>query len=365
MNRTLIFFTIFLLCGWPASVGAEAPKTLKVGVVMGLTGGAAFQAHAVKQGLDLAVEQLRAEGWNVDIAFEDDQTNAARTVSAVQSLLAQDYKFLIGPLWSFQLNAVRPILDKSDALALIPTSSSDINGGSSPNIFNFCPRRLDQDKVIEDWSRANGIRTALIFTPIGDWGQIHRKAVRKGINAAGGEIIAAEEFNYGEDQTTLRSMLLKYREAGADVLFVTGAPGDVANVVRAKNALQMKGKVLSTQDLPDAVDLGVLNSDELRGKAFAVALQVDPQFLKQFRKRYGEEPKLYADRGFQALHVLADAVARGDGSVEAVRSVFKCEPGSGCERPLFDELNDARDGVFRVTAVSVPPAAVASTAEPK
>lgn len=48
---------------------------IQIGVVMGLTGNASFQAAAVKEGIELALEELKAEGKNINLAWAEEQQN--------------------------------------------------------------------------------------------------------------------------------------------------------------------------------------------------------------------------------------------------------------------------------------------------
>ena len=126
---------------------AEEPvqkRKLSFGVVLGLSGYAAEHSSGMKNGILLAVDHLKRDGWQVDFKVEDDETNPAKTVSAIRSLLARDYRLFVGPTWSFQIRAAEPILRSAGALAITPGGSSVINGGASEAILNMCPRRDKQ-----------------------------------------------------------------------------------------------------------------------------------------------------------------------------------------------------------------------------
>ena len=139
--RVLLSASACAIIHWSAVVGwtlASPPpvKTLKAAAVLGLSGSAAYHAQAIRRGLEIAAKELRAEGWDVELKFEDDQTNPAQTASSMHYLLSGGYRFFVGPTWSFQVNAVRAVLASQDAVALIPAGSSDINGGLIEGVFN-------------------------------------------------------------------------------------------------------------------------------------------------------------------------------------------------------------------------------------
>lgn len=345
-----LFLFIPFLALSPINSLAEEGKTLKVAVLLGLTGSAAFQSEAVKNGVLLAASELEREGWKLDLKFEDDQTNPAKTVSATRALLAQGYSRFVGPTWSFQINAVRSILEHSDAVAITPTSSSDINGGSSDNVFNLCFPRLSQTGVIKNWLEERKLKKALIFTPNGEWGELHSKVFQESVRSVGGEIVGMQSFDYGIDAVSVRSLLLRYKNSGAEVLFVTGAPADTANFLRARNTLKLPLQILATAELMDAVSLKILPAKQLDSKVSVVSLNSSAQFKEAYRNHYKQDPKLYADRGYEALMLFSKAVSESDGQPSSVRRYLKnVEVKEGATtRKLFDDHNDSTLGGYEI-----------------
>lgn len=315
---------------------AQSKQRLKVAAVLGITGGAAAQAEAVLQGINLAAQELRDDGWDIDLKIEDDQTNPAKTVSAVQGLIARGYWLIVGPMWSFQINAARSTLEQDGVVALVPTSSSDINGGPSEQILNLCPKRRDQKPLVRDWLAQHSFHRVLLLTPLGDWGVVHNQLVGEAVAEAGALLVGNEEFSYGIDAPTARSMLLKHRAAKPDAVFITGAPGDVAVLARAMKELKFPSALLSTEDLSDAVSLDVLKREDLPTNSFTVGLETDAEFVRRYKETHGETPKLYADRGYRAVKMAAEA-SQTAATPAAVASAL---------RKNFDSNGDSIDGRY-------------------
>jgi ABC-type branched-subunit amino acid transport system substrate-binding protein len=321
-NITLLFaFTIPIFSLVGKTIGEQ--NHLKVALVLGLTGHASYHADAIYKGVDLAADELRAKGWNIDLKVEDDQTNSTKAVTAFHSLLASKYRFFIGPTWSYQANAVRPILEKSDSLALVPAGSSDTNGGVSDSILNLCPPRSDQTPVLYEWLKSNHYNGGFVITPNGDWGEVHRKVYLDAMNQAKIEIIGAESFDIGADIGLMRALLLKVKIKKADLLLVTGPASDVANIVRVRNELKIPVSIVGTNNLLDAVAMGLLPYESIKNNVFVISLPIAKSFQKKFSTKFKESPKLYSERGYDALMILAEAFKSTDGSVENVRYYLK------------------------------------------
>jgi branched-chain amino acid transport system substrate-binding protein len=272
----------------------------------------------------------------------------------MQFLSSQGYKFFIGPTWSFQVNSVRGIIGKQDLIAMVPGGSSEINGGPAQGIFNLCPARTQQVPPLVEWLKKVGYLRGYIITPNGHWGDVHREVFARAIREAGGTVVGEEQFDYGIDHSILKTLLLKGKQANADVVFTTGAAGDVANVVRARNSLRLRVPVLSTSDISDALALKLLTPADLQQDVFSIGLTVGADFQKRFADRFGEPPSLYSDRGYDALMILAEAIERTDGSPKAVRNFLE----SGAEfsgvsgKIKFDTQGDVGSGDYRVVRVA-------------
>lgn len=350
MNKiTAIVLSLFALAIPHVSVGEDS-KSLKVAALLGLTGGAAYHSAGIRKGIELAAEDLKDRGWKIDLRFEDDQTNPTKTVSAMQFLASQGYELFIGPTWSFQVNAVRGIVVKNDFVVIVPAGSSDINGGPAQGIYNLSPARTQQVPDLIEWLKKTGYRRGFIVTPNGDWGEIHRQVFARALKEAGGTVVGEEQFDYGIDISSLRTILLKSKQANADIVFTTGAGGDVANVVRARNALHLDFSILSTKDISDALALHLVTPADVQQNVFAIGLTVGSDFTKRYKARFGEEPNLYSDRGYDALMVLAEATEKTDGSPKAVRNFLS----SGVDffgvsgKFKFDEHGDVGSGDYQI-----------------
>jgi branched-chain amino acid transport system substrate-binding protein len=356
MINKIIAIVIFLFAlAMPHVSVAEDSKSLKVAALLGLTGGASYHSAGIRKGMELAAEDLKERGWKIDLRYEDDQTNPTKTVSAMQFLASQGYKLFIGPTWSFQVNAVRGIVAKNDFVAMVPAGSSDINGGPAQGIYNLSPARMQQVPDLIEWLKKTGYRRGFIVTPNGDWGEIHRQVFAHAMKDAGGTVVGEEQFDFGIDISSLRTILLKSKLAKADVVFTTGAGGDVANVVRARNALHLNFSILSTKDISDALALHLVTPADVQQNVFAIGLSVGADFTKRYKARFGEEPNLYSDRGYDALMILAEAIEKTDGSPKAVRSFLNSGTQfSGVSGLIkFDSHGDVESGDYQIVKASM------------
>ena len=84
--------------------------------------------------------------------------------------------------------------------------------------------------------------------------------------------------------------------------------------------------------------MGLLSAADVAGKVYAVGLTERPEFRERFEADFGEEPGIYAERGYEALKILALALENTDGSPKTAKSFLRGEltPGRNSRsRPRF------------------------------
>lgn len=318
-------------------------------MVLGLTGGASIHAAAVQKGLELAKDELVQSGWNVELVYEDDQTQSPRTVSAFQSLIARGFKLFVGPLWDFQIIAARPVLKANNALTMAVTASTDAGGGPGAGVFFMVPPRTWQLKPLQNVISDKKWHRAYVLVPDFLWGHVHKKVFVDATVASGGQVVGSEFYDYGLQVSQLTSILARIRSKNPDVLLITGAGADVANIISARNRLGMKVAIVATDTAWDVLDDRLLTASEVEN-VYVSEIAQNERFIKLYETKYGTRPRSYADSAYDALMIYAKAVSETDGtSVEIGRYLNeKCDFDGMSGRKRFDANGDVQDGEYRV-----------------
>ena len=123
LNSTRLFplLLMFGIAGSAGSAASDDRPNLRLGVVQSATGIAAEDGKTVLQALELAAEQLRAGGTEVELLIEDDQSTPKNSVSAYHSLRQRHVDAVIAATWDFTTNSLIPLIAK-DRVVLFNTS---------------------------------------------------------------------------------------------------------------------------------------------------------------------------------------------------------------------------------------------------
>lgn len=139
-------------CGSASAPAAEATPAaesttdgsaaFKFGGVGPLTGAAAIYGQAVKNGEQIAVDEINAaggiNGYPVELKFEDDVADGETAVNAYNNLLDWGMQVLAGPVTTGSSISVAAKAYEDHVFMLTPSASSpDVTDGKD-NVFQLC-----------------------------------------------------------------------------------------------------------------------------------------------------------------------------------------------------------------------------------
>lgn len=340
-NKFLLFILITLI-----SSIAYAEKEIKICAINSLTGDAAGYGTPLLEGMLLAKDVLAEQGVKVNFTTEDDSTDPKKTVSAYNKLRNDNCKFLLGPTWSFLMNAVRPLMEKDNIISIAPQGSSDINGMASSNIFNLMPQRKHKEKVLTKWLSSNKYKNALLLSSYGDWGDAHRKVNIKSLKANNIKIVGEEFYDYNIDIATLRSLFTKYRNKGIDIVFNPGTTNNYVDILKLREQLRMDFALFGTITLREVVDLDLLKEDKYFKDVYFIHRAIMPKgFKERYERKYNKRPFYPSNKGYDAFMVMAEAIKNTDASFNSVKYYLKnsVKYHDGVSSIRLDEKNDMVD----------------------
>ena len=145
-------------CGGGGGSSDAEGGALHIGVIGPFTGGAALYGTAVKNGAELAVNEINAnnpDGLQLVMDAQDDEHDAEKSVNAYNKLVDDGMQVLIGPTTSTPATAVAAEADANRTFLLTPSGSSpDVTAGHD-NVFQLCFSDPNQGIASAEYMAAN------------------------------------------------------------------------------------------------------------------------------------------------------------------------------------------------------------------
>ncbi len=310
----------------------EAGLTLRVGVVLPLTGDLASYGKNAKDGIELAAQELNdmaSKGGGgavrISLVVEDSKGQPQPAVSAFQKLTTVDrVSCVIGDVATSSTLAIAPLANSSKVVLMSPAASAPAITDAGEFVFRVWPSDAFEASVVSDYLEKKPYRKIGVLYVNNDYGQAMLRIIGERLKTFGGAITDVEAFE--QNTRDLRTQLSKLAAAAPEVIFLVSYPKDSITFLRQYAELGLQMPIVSTSSFEDPQILKE-QGKVAEGVVFSSPLPADEtdavvgEFRKAYEAKYGKKPGLVADYGYDALRVLTEAaklVGATDG--EALRS---------------------------------------------
>jgi branched-chain amino acid transport system substrate-binding protein len=255
-------FALLLTLGFGACPVLAAAQTIKVGAVVPLTGRYAAGGAQVRAGYEIAVEDVnRAGGVAVggkktplELVLLDDESDATKTVSRLETLAAQGVVAYLGGFGSDLHAAAASVAEKNKLPYLgVAFALHKIHQQGFRYLFSPFWKSPDIGRelvpLLTSLPAAERPKRAAVFQEKTDWGREMATAFAEAGKAAGYEVVAQGEYAPGAKDYS--DLILKAKAAQADMLLALPTPPDGMAIVKQMRELDFNPKLALLIRAPD------------------------------------------------------------------------------------------------------------------
>lgn len=346
-RRTVLMAALATTAGLP---GCARERPIQLGLLVGLSGHDVPNAEDGRNGAILAVEQRNAaggvQGRELVLIVQDDGPDPAQARAAVDRLMMLGVVAIVGPFGSSAVHAILPRTNAARLLVLSPTASESQLVGRDDYLVRLGPDTRESARAFARVLYRRGRRRVALAVAQNPRGATYargwRDAFVASFRALGGQTVAELAYaeNVGGAMSEVVRSLLARRPDG--LVFIGGT-------VDAARLTQQARK--QAPSLPVAVSESAANASliELGGRAVegvltARLLDVAATsarylwFQAAYRGRFGHAPGDHAMAAYDAVGILAEALARQRDGESAKDAVLRNSPYQGVQQPLVLDL---------------------------
>jgi len=335
MKRNLtkrIFLPLLLLplFGGIAACQQTSDEPVKVGAVLSLTGPGAGLGGPERNGILLAQKQINANGGirgrPLEVIVEDDGSKADIAKSKAEGLIhGENVVALLGPSLTASTGAVASVTNRMGMPQLCMTGLGPEIELSYKSLFHMLPpQSLNAQAMLEYLSKGLNAKQIGVLYDSG-YGQLVMTHLENQARDYGITIVAEEKFEVGA--TDVSTQAAKVRAAKPEIVGIIAT-----SPVPFRNARQMR----ITQPIVSAIGSSSYEyvkgmgefADDIVFPEFIVSedpLPHQKEFVDLFVKEYGTLPKTYDAAGWDATHVIAQALneAGPDADSETIANAIR------------------------------------------
>ncbi len=323
---------LLLLALSSGQVAAQQPagEPIKVGAVLSLTGPGAGLGGPERNGIQLAEKRINERGGirgrPLQIIIEDDGSKPDIAKSKAEALIhGEKVVALLGPSLTASTGAVATVTNGMQMPQLAMTGFGPAIEATYKSLFHMLPPQALNARAMLEYI-AKGLKAKKLgLLHDSGYGQLVLNNIQNLYKDYGIEIVAVEKFEVGA--TDVSTQAAKVRAAEPDVVGIIAT-----SPVPFRNARQMR----ITQPIVSAVGSSSYEyvkgmgefADDITFAEFIVAedpLPHQKEFVDYFHKEKGTLPKTYDAAGWDATHVLAQALEKAGPSAggEAIAAAIR------------------------------------------
>lgn len=299
---------------------APPQRKLKVAVLLPLTGPAASGGVASKEGFELAIEDIRAKhGDNIEVAFEDTESNPTRAVTIYQQVTAAHSSQVVVLELSSVTKAIKPLLNRSVLAVATAVAIPDV-ADPSIGLFRVFPTSQGVAHTAVEHAIGAGQTNAAIIYVNDDYGLGSMNSFKSQFENRGGKIILAEPFSLLEKD--FRVQWAKILKENPGCVWITGYGPGYLSVLNQLRETSYQGIIMTDWSLssPDYMQA----TEGVRDGTIVVMPESSPDLADRYTKRHGKEGFMVnVGYSYDTLMMTWAAFQASDGSATNLLTKFQ------------------------------------------
>ena len=305
-----------------ASSEASSDKVFKIGGIGPVTGAAAVYGLAVKNGAQIAVDEINADGgingYQIEFNFQDNEHDAEKSVNAYNTLKDWGMQVLMGTVTSAPCVAVADKTNADNMFQITPSGSS-VECAQNPNVFRVCFSDPDQGAASATYIAENKLaeKIAVIYDSSDVYSSgIYEKFAAEAANQ-GLEIVDAEAFT-ADSNKDFSTQLQKAKDAGADLVFLPIYYTEASLILKQADTMGYAPKFFGCDGMDGILQVENFDTKLAEGLMLLTPFAADAQdeltqkFVTSYKENYGETPIQFAADAYDAIYAIKAAMEEAD-----------------------------------------------------
>lgn len=348
------------LTGCGSNSGSSSKKDADkyyIGGIGPTTGATAIYGTAVKNGAQIAVDEINAAGGingkQIEYRFEDDQNDAEKAVNAYNTLKDWGMQMLVGTTTTAPCIAVAGKTASDNVFQITPSASSpDVLSSGNGNVFQVCFTDPNQGVASAQYIAENKLATKIGI--IYDSSDVYSSGIEEKFEAeakAQGLNIVSKAAFTADSKTDFGTQLQKAKDAGADLLFLPIYYQEASIILKQADTMGYKPKFFGV----DGMD-GILTVENFDTKLAEDVMLLTPfaadakdktvqNFVKTYKEKYKDTPNQFAADSYDAVYALKAAIEESKATTDMSASDM-CDALKGAMTKIkMQGLTGGKDGL--------------------
>ena len=314
-------------CGGSASGSSDSQNSgsdstasgtaFKIGGPGPLTGAAAIYGNACKNGAQIAVDEINAEGGDIqfELNYQDDEHDAEKAVNAYNTLKDWGMQLSLGSVTSKPCEAISTDINTDRIFALTPSASSVATTEGKDNVFQMCFADPNQGTASAQYiaEQKLGTKVAIIWKNDDVYSTgIHDKFVEEA-KTKGLQVVSDNTFT-DASANDFSVQLNDAKSKGADLVFLPMYYQPASLILTQANAMGYAPKFFGVDGMDGILTMEGFDPKLAEGVMLLTPFNADAtdektaSFVKKYKEQFGETPNQFAADAYDCVYAYKQAL---------------------------------------------------------
>jgi branched-chain amino acid transport system substrate-binding protein len=316
----LIIASLLLAACAPAGPGAgTSAGTIKIATQSPLSGGQSAVGGDIKNGAELALEQLsgplKEMGFKVELAAYDDEANPDKGVANAKQIVADPAVLCVVGHYNSGVQIPSSEVYHTSGLTNVSPANTNpkVTDRGYPEVNRIVGRDDTQGAVGAQFAKAQGITTAYVLHDKTAYGQGIAEFFRKEADALGIKVLG---FEGTEEKANFDSLLAPVITANPDAVYFGGMFDQIAVFIKQARQKGYMGMFISDDGFDSSEAAKIAGEALLQGKGTYYSTVSGPakaypgtaKFQTDFKAKYNADPQPFAAQGYDSMGICLKAI---------------------------------------------------------
>lgn len=304
--------------GGSASGGSDS-DTIRIGGLAPLTGDAASYGVAVNNAIQMAVEDINAnggiDGKQIKYIYYDEKGDTTEATNAYNKLVQDDKVVaIIGDVTTKPTLAVAQTSQQDNIPIITATATAAEVTLTGPNIFRACFTDPFQGELMASYAseKLGATKVAVLSDMADDYSSGIAEAFVAKAEELGMQVVADEKYQDGD--VDFKSQLTNIKGQNPDVLFLPVYYEDLRLISAQAKEVGVTAQLCGA-DGWDSVLTDNFDSSVLNGGVFCSQYSTEStdervqSFISAYKEKYEMDPNMFAVLAYDATNMMAQAIS--------------------------------------------------------
>lgn len=304
--------------GGSASGGSDS-DTIRIGGLAPLTGDAASYGVAVNNAIQMAVEDINAnggiDGKQIEYIYYDEKGDTTEATNAYNKLVQDDKVVaIIGDVTTKPTLAVAQTSQQDNIPIITATATAAEVTLTGPNIFRACFTDPFQGELMASYAseKLGATKVAVLSDMADDYSSGIAEAFVAKAEELGMQVVADEKYQDGD--VDFKSQLTNIKSQNPDVLFLPVYYEDLRLISAQAKEVGVTAQLCGA-DGWDSVLTDNFDSSVLNGGVFCSQYSTEStdervqNFISAYKEKYEMDPNMFAVLAYDATNMMAQAIS--------------------------------------------------------